>query len=119
MLFATLRCSDRALHSHSNVVERQPKHVVLDEETVAKRFEHKGLIESMRRVIIHLSGDCEGGGGGSGGGGVSEAATCHRPVQYEHSPKTTNTTVHNVALSLSSPDYQSDKILHTKQPTSG
>ena len=62
------------------MVERQPKHVVLDEETVAKRFEHKGLIESMRRVIIHLCGDC-GGGGGGGGGGAGEAATRHRPVQ--------------------------------------
>lgn len=82
MLFASLRCSGRALHSHCNVVERQPKHVVLDEETVAKRFEHKGLIEPVRRVIIHLcEGDGGSGGSGDGGGGAGEAATRHRPVQ--------------------------------------
>lgn len=58
-LFASLRRDGWPPDSHRNVVERQPKHVVLNEETVAKGLEHKGLIEPMRRVIIHL---CRSGG---------------------------------------------------------
>lgn len=83
-LFASLRRTGWPFPSHRNVVERQPKHVVLNEETVAKGFEHKGLIEPMRRVIIHLrSGGGGDGGRGGDGGGVGETATHHRPVQCE------------------------------------
>lgn len=80
-LFASLRRNGRPFDSHRNVVERQPKHVVLNEETVAKGLEHKGLIEPMRRVIIHLRSGGGGGRGGDGGGG--EIATHHQPVQCE------------------------------------
>lgn len=54
------RASERGAFCASDgyVVQRQAEHVVLYEETVSERLEHKCLIEAMGRIIIHLRFVC-------------------------------------------------------------